>query len=208
MVRSQILSVLRGEVPFVVFPSLIRSSSSSSSVVPFLFPGSFNPLHAGHKQLAEAAQQSVGLASTVTFEISVHITDKGPVSPDDIEARVAQFRQTPYAVALTRAPLMIDKAVLFPGFHFIMGVDTLTRMLNPTYYEGKSVEGLRKNLQKFKETKVKFVVGGRLDKTTGQWVDPAKVEVLDGFQDLFVTIPEHSFRVDLSSTEIRAGLKT
>jgi hypothetical protein len=58
----------------------------------------------------------------------------------EVQRRVAQFAGgtssspavgAPYAVALTRAALFTQKARLFPGCAFVVGVDTARRILDP-----------------------------------------------------------------------------
>src|SRR5688572_28181013 len=57
-----------------------------------LLPGSFNPLHAGHVELALAAAEVAGLPeSEVAFELSVVNVDKPPLTVFEVERRVQQF---------------------------------------------------------------------------------------------------------------------
>ena len=54
-----------------------------------LLPGSFNPLHHGHTQLAAIAAARLGVA--VHFELSVANVDKPELPRDEAERRAAQF---------------------------------------------------------------------------------------------------------------------
>ena len=40
----------------------------------------------------------------------------------------------PYAFAMTDTQLFVDKAQLFPGCTFLVGIDTAVRIVNPKYY--------------------------------------------------------------------------
>jgi hypothetical protein len=72
--------------------------------------------------------------------MSVSHPDKGTLPLSEVQRRVAQFAGgtsstpavgAPYAVALTRAALFTQKARLFPGCAFVVGVDTARRILDP-----------------------------------------------------------------------------
>lgn len=99
-----------------------------------VYPGSFNPLHDGHLTLARVAQQALvseggntAPAATVLFEIATVNADKGAVDRATLEARLRQFGsgEKGQAVVLTRTPLFVEKARLFPGAHFLIGADTV-----------------------------------------------------------------------------------
>ena len=98
-----------------------------------LLSGSFNPLHAGHERLAEAAAAALGVP--VTFELPILNAEKPPLGYAEIERRLAQFRWR-YPVALSRAALFVEKAALFPGCVFVLGYDTAARLVDPRYYGG------------------------------------------------------------------------
>ena len=93
-----------------------------------VLPGSFNPLHRGHRSLADAASRILG--EPVTFELSITNVDKPPLAETEIRRRLAQFDDTE-AVAVTRTPVFYRKADLFPGCAFVIGWDTATRLVDP-----------------------------------------------------------------------------
>lgn len=164
-----------------------------------ILSGSFNPLHAGHERLAEAATLALGLP--VAFELPIVNADKPPLSYAEIERRLAQFRWR-YTAVLTRAPLFRDKAVLFPGSVFVVGYDTAARLVEPRYYGGAVERDAA--LAAIRAAGCRFLVAGRLldgvYRTLDDIVGPAAA------RDLFIALPESAFRVDLSSSEIRERL--
>ena len=96
-----------------------------------LLSGSFDPLHVGHRELASVASET--LATTVTLEMSVANVDKPPLSAPVIRERLEQFAGI-YDVVLTKAPTFAEKAHVLPGSCFIIGYDTMKRLIDPAYY--------------------------------------------------------------------------
>src|SRR5260370_40754331 len=84
-----------------------------SAPQPFLlFPGSFDPMHAGHVLLARAAEEL--RQQPLAFEISVTNVDKPPLAGETVRHRLAQFAwKAP--IQLTSAPTVLEKARLVPG---------------------------------------------------------------------------------------------
>jgi hypothetical protein len=162
-----------------------------------LLSGSFNPLHAGHERLAQAA--AVMLGQPVSFELPVVNADKPPLSYAEIERRLAQFRGR-YPVVLSREPLFVEKARLFPGCVFVLGYDTAVRLVDPRYYGG--VGGRDAALAAIRARGCRFLVAGRVVDGSFRTLDDIAVPA--EFRDIFIALPEHMFRVDLSSSQIRA----
>lgn len=188
-----------------------------------ILPGSFNPLHAGHVRLAQVAGEMLG--AEVVFEISVRNVDKRPLHEDEIRRRLAQFNlpsqspqgkgesspplageglgeRVPARVVLTDAPLIAQKARLFPGCIFVIGYDTAARLLDLSYYGGDESQMLE-SLAAIQNAGCRLLVAGRL--VGGVYRTLADLALPSGFESLFQAIPEARFRMDISSTEIRAG---
>ena len=164
-----------------------------------LFPGSFNPLHQGHVMLARAAEEH--RQQPLAFEIAVINVDKPPLAGETVRHRLAQFAwKSP--VVLTRAPTFLDKARLFPGTTFVIGADTAERLVAPRYY-GDDQDRMHSALEEITSSGASFLVAVRID-AAGRVRTLNDISVPWRYADLFTEIPEHRFRLDTSSSEIRA----
>ncbi len=163
---------------------------------PNLLSGSFNPMHMGHRKLADAAAELTG--ERVDFELSISNADKPEIDPATIRDRLrsigAQRR-----IVLTRSPIFFGKADLFPETGFVIGFDTAVRILDPKYYGGE--EGLLEALDALRKAPAHFLVGGRLTDQGFRTVQDLRIP--EGFESMFKQIPESTFRCDVSSTGIR-----
>jgi hypothetical protein len=166
-----------------------------------LFPGSFNPMHEGHALLARVAAEF--RQAPVAFEISVTNVDKPPLASETVRSRLAQFAWKA-AVELTRAPTFLEKSRLFPGTTFVVGADTAERLFGPKYY-GDDESRMHLALEEIANSGASFLVAVRLD-PAGRIRALRDIPVPPRYAELFTEIPEHRFRVDTSSSEIRARL--
>jgi nicotinamide mononucleotide (NMN) deamidase PncC len=176
------------------------SSAPPPSVV---LPGSFNPLHEGHVRLAHVAEEM--LRSAVAFEISVTNVDKPPLTVSEVRTRLAQFAGRA-RVELTRAPTFLEKARLFEGATFVVGADTAERLVATRYYGGDEARMVAA-LQEIADRGCRFLVAVRAD-AGGRLHALEDVALPARFAALFTPIPESRFRLDSSSSEIRARLSS
>lgn len=167
-----------------------------------VFPGSFHPLHEGHRQLKSVAEQRLG--KEVVYEISVRNVEKQTLSPVDLQARLSQFGNA--TVVVTQAARFVEKALLIPDCPFVVGFDTAQRMLDPRFYNNDQQQ-LVKSMQLLKKLCPRVVVGGRLAemKTGFHFCGEPDLEVPDLCKDLFEFIPESEFRIDVSSSQLRTA---
>lgn len=161
-----------------------------------LLSGAFNPLHHGHERLARAAEARLG--GDVAFEMPIVNADKPRLDYLSIESRRRQFQTRP--LALTAAPLFVDKARLFPRTTFVVGFDTAERLLDPRFY-GHSEVRMTQSFTELRELGCRFLVAGRLEH--GQFETLTDLAIPAELSELFDGLTETDFRDDISSTELR-----
>jgi hypothetical protein len=175
---------------------LLRSAPLPAAVL----PGSFNPRHHGHLGLAEAAAEILG--APVHFELSVLNVDKPALAAEEVRRRLTQF-EWHATVELTRAPTFLEKSRIFRDATFVIGADTAERLVAARYY-GNSETEMHAALTEMAGRGARFLVAVRRD-AAGRVHSLADAAIPAPFADLFTQIPESRFRVDASSTELRAS---
>ena len=157
--------------------------------------GAFNPLHAGHVALSRAA--SAFLGGNVVFELSIVNVDKPPLDLQTVEIRRRQFQEP---VLMTAAPRFVEKAAILKNTTFVVGVDTLERIVQPRYYDDDE-SSLCSALASIRSHGCRFLVAGR--KLNQRFVTLTDIKIPHDFEDLFEALPESRFRSDFSSSQMR-----
>jgi hypothetical protein len=156
-------------------------------------------MHEGHVLLARVAEEL--RQQPLAFEISVTNVDKPPLARETVRHRLAQFAwKSP--VELTRAPTFVEKSRLFPRTTFVVGADTAERLFGPKYY-GDDEARMHDALEEIANSGGSFLVAVRID-AAGRVRALNDIPVPRRYADLFTEIPEHLFRFDTSSSDIRA----
>ena len=163
-----------------------------------LLPGSFNPIHIGHREMLARGTERAGKSGA--YELSVTNVDKPPLEKSEILRRLDQFGAED-TVVLTRAETFQKKAALLPGRTFVLGWDTAVRLVAPRYYGGEAQ--MMTALAEMMAGGASFIVAGRAE--DGRFRALADVAVPEGFAPMFSGLEEGEFRRDISSTDLRAG---
>ena len=179
-------SLILGET--LVHPSAANEGS-------LLFPGAFNPLHHAHERMLAIAEEKTGLAGA--FELSLLNVDKPLLDYTEIDSRLKQFTRP---VWLTRLPTFIEKARQFPGTTFVVGVDTLIRIVEPRYYGG-SAAARDEALAELAELGTRFVVFGR--RLDSRFVTLKDLALPPGLAARCIEVTQDEFDEPVSSTELR-----
>ncbi len=161
-----------------------------------IFSGAFNPLHDGHRRMAEIAAQLLGVP--VGFEISIENVDKPPLDFTEMEQRAAQFAGQTFW--FTRAATFERKAELFPGATFIVGADTIRRIADPRYYDGNPAAA-SSAIARIAAAGCRFLVFGRT--AADQFQSLGELNLPPELAGLCREVPEAQFRSDVSSTDLR-----
>lgn len=161
-----------------------------------LLPGSFNPPHAGHEEMARLAAERTG--RPVVLELSIANVDKPPLDFRETELRLRWLGGQP--LWLTNAATFVEKAELSPGVVFAVGADTIERIGQARYY-GNDPAASDEALRRLAELDARFLVFGRV--VRGGFQGLADLDLPAALRSLCEGVPESEFRVDVSSTEIR-----
>ncbi|MEM7001650.1 MAG: hypothetical protein AAF529_12755 [Pseudomonadota bacterium] len=161
-----------------------------------LLPGSFNPIHEGHKEMLRVGEQLTGQRGAL--EIAIRNADKPALDFVSLRERLATLADFP--VWLTNTPTYAAKARLFPGATFLLGVDTLTRIAELRFYQNDPAL-LDAALQTFVDAEISFLVFGR--KVQEQFLTLDALALPEILANRCRAVPDSMFRNDISSTALR-----
>lgn len=162
-----------------------------------ILAGSFNPFHSGHRGMLEVAGHLLGVP--VVLELTLVNADKPPLDYCSLSDRLATIPED-LPVILTRAATFVEKARLFPGATFIVGVDTLMRIVDPRFYGGEETAMLNA-LEELAAHDCRFIAFGR--QIGDRFVTADQITLPPILRERCQSVPEHLFRQDISSTAIR-----
>ena len=145
--------------------------------------------------MSDLAEKKTGLG--LAYEICIQNADKPPLSYHEIEKTLNQFNNG-HEWVLTKAGKFTDKAALFPNSVFIIGADTLTRILDEKFYQNR--QDMLNQLDLFNSHNINFLVFGR--KIKNNFIDLDSVTIPEHIAKRFSGFGEEIFRDDISSSLI------
>lgn len=174
--------------------------TADASFPALVFPGAFNPPHAGHLRMAALAEER--LNKTLTWELSIANVDKPLLDFIAIRDRVQALQSEDHnrQITLTRAPAFREKAALFPGATFVVGADTVVRIADPRYYGG-DIARRDAAIAAIAGHACRFLVFGR--QIGDRFETLSELDLPPALRALCDEVPAAEFREDISSTQIR-----
>lgn len=189
-----------------------------------VLPFSGNPLHQGHislmlhsikhyNRIVNQNRPTSFHANYITlspvFELSKTNCDKPEVPDIAIKVRVSAITRAGFNVIVTNHPTFTQKNLLFKQSRFILGFDTLTRMLDLKHYYDNS-KLLIRNLMEGHNDYLIFPRGFNSDEDYQIAIETVLCRFSGDRQFIkrFIFVPFDSFEQNsISSTELRSQIK-
>jgi nicotinic acid mononucleotide adenylyltransferase len=161
-----------------------------------IFAGAFNPLHHGHRLMAQRAVERLQLP--VEFEISILNVDKPPLDFLEMQRRAEQFTANEM-LWFTTAATFVEKAAIFAPATFIVGADTIERIAAAKYYAGETA--CHEAIERLASYQCRFLVFGR--QMAAGYMSLGDLALPKALAHICQEVSEAAFRADVSSTELR-----
>jgi hypothetical protein len=209
-------SAVDGNRGVVVFHNgLCRvASTQDPPLPPVALPGSFNPLHIGHVRLlqcsvwrsadilGERISSNLSLCPGGGCELTIRNPDKPRIDRDELLDRMLQFAGR-LDLCVSNSGLFCEKSVIFPNTTWVMGVDTADRLFLAKYYDGNA-DGPATTMRRVSDNRCKFIVAGRATYPSGLFKSASAMDVPAEWRHLFEVLDDDVFRMDISSSQLRA----
>lgn len=195
--RELVERLVEGEVNCLVYTG--GKVTDATHKTGAIFPGAFNPLHAAHRKMAAIAEQTLGCH--VSYELSIHNVDKRPIAVETVLDRLIQFNDRD--VCLTCAATFREKSQVFRHPQFIVGADTIQRIADPRYYDN-DLARRDEAIAELTRGSAKFLVFGRAVGNCFQLL--GDLDLPSQLAALCQSVEETTFRMDISSTELRDSM--
>jgi len=155
----------------------VPAADAGSAPAPgaLVFPGSFDPLHEGHRLMARLAEE---------------IAER-PLG-------AAQFAGQ--RLWLTGAARFREKLEIFPAGTFVMGADTYSRLADPRFYGG-SAQAAAEAVEAIATQARGLIVFGRT--RDGVFEGAVQIDAPQRLREISYFVSQREFRLDISSTELR-----
>lgn len=193
---ENILDVILGKSPFLNITG--KNTNLENRIV---FPGSFNPMHEQHKNIAQYVGRTWG--KNIDLEICVHNVDKPSLNYASFNERKNSILQNIDSwtedVFFTSLPTFLKKSNYFKNAWFVVGWDTFVRIIDPKYAD------LNEVFEAFENNNSHFLVFHRIINGVDSSTLSTKDFPIEIMRRTEVISTKYLPAVDMSSSQIRKG---